>query len=271
MLLLTALGRRARNILFKRILTWADKVVCYEDQLIPPLGMPVIDESSDLVDFINNKSTNRELQYFLQSINPFIGKIHLSDEKIYGDQKVDGNGYQLFVDYTIDDVGMRYNNVIISFFESKGVWTAMHLFPKIFNVLNNGGLLVVDELENSLHPLLMAKIINLFTSPETNPGKGQLIFTTHNVLLMDKKYFRQDEIVFVAKDESDGNSSIYRLSDIEGVRSDLDFCKNYILGAFGAIPDLSDKEGDGIYELEKGNPESQYSKVADLHRRYNRS
>ena len=52
---------------------------------------------------------------------------------------------------------------------------------------------------------------------------------------MSNKYLRQDEIGFVEKDE-EGKSEFYKLSDVEGVRSDLDFCKNYILGAFGAIP-----------------------------------
>jgi hypothetical protein len=136
----------------------------------------------------------------------------------------------------------------MSSFESKGVWTAMHLFPLVYSVLNFGGLLTVDEMENSLHPLMMAKIINMFTSPETNPGKGQLIFTTHNALLMDKTYFRQDEIVFVTKNNSNGLSTIYRLSDIDGVRSDLDFCKNYIYGSFGALPELEENEAGSAYE-----------------------
>jgi len=246
-LLLTALGKRAQFPLFDKIYSWAVQGVSSykEPYMTGNFGPNYIDEKNDLVAFINDEKTKDALYSFIRSINPLIQGISLvsaaEPTKIRTKNK-DKDGYFLFFDYHISGEDNEFYRLLMSVKESKGVFTALHLFPKIFSILHNGGLLIVDELENSLHPLLMAKIVNLFTSPDTNPGKGQLIFTTHNVLLMDKKYFRQDEIIFVEKDNSTGSSSLYRLSDIDGVRSDLDFCKNYIYGAFGALPNLTENE-----------------------------
>jgi AAA15 family ATPase/GTPase len=254
-LLLTALGKRGNASLFMQIFSWVKGIAIQEEALNPPkVYSSVINKKEDIFTFLENKKAYNALLLFVQSVNPLIKSILLGESETYDIFKTNAEEKQLTFDYEIErldkhelnGIKKEIRSILISVLESKGVWTAIRLYPKIYNVLQNGGLLVVDELENSLHPLLMAKIINMFTSPETNPGHGQLIFTTHNVLLMDKKYFRQDEIVFVDKDMSSGNSSIYRLSDIDGVRSDLDFCKNYIYGAFGAIPDFSEGEGDEL-------------------------
>ena len=239
-LLITVLGKRANCTLFKNILIWASKNVFYCEPFNMPSGVSLIEETNDLLCFYKNKNNLNELSLFIHSINPVINNFVL--HKIDDPNNINNEKYITTFIYNISGSNIFSKNLNLSFNESKGVWTALYLYPKIYNALQNGGIIVIDELENSLHPLLMAKIINMFTSPETNPGKGQLIFTTHNVLLMDKKYFRQDEIVFVEKNIANGESTIYRLSDIDGVRSDLDFCKNYIYGAFGALPDFSNSE-----------------------------
>lgn len=124
-------------------------------------------------------------------------------------------------------------------FESTGTMAAMKLYPKIARVLENGGLMIVDELDRSIHPLLLLEIINMFMNPEINKHEAQLICTLHNVIIMDKKNLRRDEIWFVDKNER-GESELYSLADIiiddKKVRKDADYCKQYILGQFGAIP-----------------------------------
>jgi len=87
-----------------------------------------------------------------------------------------------------------------------------------------------------LHPSLLLDIINLFTNPETNPKHAQLICTMHNVILMDRRFLRRDEIWFVEKSK-EGESVLYSLADYSDVRNDADFCKNYILGKYGAVPE----------------------------------
>ena len=104
------------------------------------------------------------------------------------------------------------------------------------------GSLFVDELNIKLHPLLLKFIIDLFYEKNS---KAQLIYTTHDTTLMDKKFFRRDQIWFVQKDEF-GYSELTALSDFK-VRSDASFEKDYLAGVYGGIPLIKDfemKEGE---------------------------
>ena len=93
----------------------------------------------------------------------------------------------------------------------------------------------VDELDARLHPLLLKFIVDLFYNEKS---KAQLIYTTHDTTLMDKKFFRRDQVLFVQKDE-DGYSSLSTLSDFK-VRSDASFEKDYLSGVYGGIPMLKE-------------------------------
>ena len=111
--------------------------------------------------------------------------------------------------------------------------------------MENGLILVVDELDASLHPNLTQKIIELFHSKETNPKNAQLIFNTHNTNLLSpsSNLFRRDQIWFVKKDHY-GTASLYSLADFktDEVRKDDNYEKDYIAGQYGAIPYLGDFE-----------------------------
>ncbi len=100
----------------------------------------------------------------------------------------------------------------------------------------------IDELNVKLHPLLLKFIVDLFYEQNTT---AQLIYTTHDTTLMDKKFFRRDQIWFVQKDEY-GYSELSALSDFK-VRSDASFEKDYLAGVYGGIPFLKEfdmKEGE---------------------------
>ena len=100
----------------------------------------------------------------------------------------------------------------------------------------------VDELNVKLHPLLLKFIIDLFY---VDNNQAQLIYTTHDTTLMDKKFFRRDQILFVQKDKY-GYSELTALSDFK-VRSDASFEKDYLAGVYGGIPNLKEfkiKEGE---------------------------
>ena len=108
-------------------------------------------------------------------------------------------------------------------------------------ILNNRSIFV-DELNIKLHPLLLKFIIDLFYDKNST---AQLIYTTHDTTLMDKKFFRRDQIWFVQKDEF-GYSELSALSDFK-VRSDASFEKDYLAGVYGGIPlikEFSVKEGE---------------------------
>ena len=128
------------------------------------------------------------------------------------------------------------------YFESEGTLKSIMLFIYARMAIENDSSIFVDELNVKLHPLLLKFIIDLFYEKKS---KAQLIYTTHDTTLMDKKFFRRDQIWFVQKDEF-GYSELSALSDFK-VRSDASFEKDYLAGVYGGIPLLKDfemKEGE---------------------------
>ena len=137
--------------------------------------------------------------------------------------------------------------------ESNGTRKMFHLFDFFMDALRNGMVLFIDELDAKLHPLLTRYIINLFHNSETNIGNGQLIYSTHDTVNLNKETFRRDEIWFTEKNR-DGVSEIYALSDYilddedgnnkysKKVRNDATYNKDYLTGRYGAIPVLEEFE-----------------------------
>ena len=124
--------------------------------------------------------------------------------------------------------------------ESSGTKKFFALTGPILDVLENGDILVVDELDSKLHPNLVGKIVSLFNSKELNQKNAQLIFNTHNTNLLKEDLFRRDQIWFTEKNKY-GASKLYSLADFksDSVRKSEPFEENYIRGKYGAIPFLS--------------------------------
>ncbi|MDD6395542.1 MAG: ATP-binding protein [Firmicutes bacterium] len=118
--------------------------------------------------------------------------------------------------------------------ESTGTLRFLLYIQRIVDMLERGGVFIVDEFSARLHPLLTKLIVDIFQSSENKDS--QLIFTTHDISLLNFKQFRRDEIVFVDKNER-GESTLYSLSDLK-VREDATFNKDYLQGKYGAIPVL---------------------------------
>lgn len=127
--------------------------------------------------------------------------------------------------------------------ESIGTQKLYSVSTFILLALVAGGVIFIDELDKSLHPLLTRMLINLFHDPKNNPKNAQLIFATHDVSLLDNKMFRRDQITFIEK-EYEGNTDIYRLSDIKGVKDNIPYDEWYLSGRFSAIPVIGDIELD---------------------------
>lgn len=134
--------------------------------------------------------------------------------------------------------------------ESSGTIKMINLFNFLLDALKEGQILFIDELDAKLHPLLTRYIINLFHNSETNIGNGQLIYSTHDTVNLNKDTFRRDEIWFAEKNR-DGISEIYALSDYileddkssgKKVRNDATYNKDYLTGRYGAIPVLEEFE-----------------------------
>ena len=134
--------------------------------------------------------------------------------------------------------------------ESDGTQKLFFLLGPILDILDNGRVLIIDEMEARLHPLMTRAIIGMFSSPKTNPKRAQLIFTTHDINLLSNKLFRRDQIWFIEKDHP-GRSHLYSLAEIKTVRNDSSFENDYIQGRYGAIPFLGDIRQETINEEAK--------------------
>ena len=121
--------------------------------------------------------------------------------------------------------------------ESDGTRKLMALAPAIESALRNGGLLLVDEIERELHPMLVDYIVAKFQNKSSNPNGAQIIFTTHNTELMNETLIRKDQIYFVDKSQNDGSSELYTISEFSTKTTD-NIRKGYLLGKYGAIPNI---------------------------------
>ena len=139
--------------------------------------------------------------------------------------------------------GKDNNNYPLSlFYESEGTIKSIMLFIYARTAVLSNKSIFVDELNVKLHPLLLKFIVDLFYDENSS---AQLLYTTHDTTLMDKRFFRRDQIWFVQKDEY-GYSELVALSDYK-VRLDASFEKDYLAGVYGGIPKLTDfelKEGE---------------------------
>ena len=117
------------------------------------------------------------------------------------------------------------------FDESEGTIKSIMLFIYASNAIMTNKSMFIDELNVKLHPLLLKFIVDLFYDYNS---KAQLIYTTHDTTLMDKKFFRRDQIWFVQKDQY-GYSELSSLSDFR-IRTDASFEKDYLAGVYGGIP-----------------------------------
>ena len=132
--------------------------------------------------------------------------------------------------------------------ESAGTRKLFELAPLIINTLAYGGVLIIDELDRSMHPQIAEMIIKLFNDVEVNPGGAQLIFSTHNDSLMSPALLRRDQIWFAEK--TDGASRFFSLDDFDKkkVTPTSPFARWYAEGRFGAIPSI---DYQGVVKLLK--------------------
>ena len=118
--------------------------------------------------------------------------------------------------------------------ESEGTNKLFALAGILLDTLRTGKILLIDELDARLHPLITRELICLFNSNETNPHNAQLIFTTHDTNLLSSKTFRKDQIWFTEKDNK-GATDLYSLVEYK-VGKNASFERDYMIGKYGAIP-----------------------------------
>lgn len=146
----------------------------------------------------------------------------------------DGNKATLHMPYGVHRANGK-DHEINFLLQSSGTRSAYILLSMLLPILKHGGLAVIDELENDLHPHMLDAIINLFLSPESNPHSAQLIFSSHSHNLLNS--LLKEQIVLVEKDET-LNTWAYSLDQVEGVRVDDNFYAKYLAGAYGGVPEF---------------------------------
>lgn len=119
--------------------------------------------------------------------------------------------------------------------ESHGTQEFVRMFPWLIGALATGGMAVIDELDQALHPKLAAEIVRWFQSPESNPKNAILWFTSQTTDLMD---MLEKEEIFLCEKGTDGNTAVTGLKNFQGVRRGGNFRRMYLDGSFGAIPRL---------------------------------
>ena len=127
--------------------------------------------------------------------------------------------------------------------ESDGTRKLMALAPAMERALECGGLLLVDELEKEMHPLMVEMIVSKFQSQSSNPNHAQIIFTTHDTELLYMNLLRKDQLYFADKSKKDGASELYSISELQTPTNE-NIRKGYLLGKYGGTPDIEIEEVD---------------------------
>ena len=197
------------------------------------------ENSMDDWDLLQNVSDfySKHNEYF-QKTKEFLKKsdLGLIDVQIESKQKEDirGNTKNIFYPYGVHK--SKNETFTLPFhLESGGTRNLYNKLSFIFPSLQKGSTCFIDELENNLHPNILSSIINLFIDPETNPKGAQLICTTHANHLMNELSKYQ---IFIVEKNLECESDIYRLDEVEGVRSDDNLSKKYLAGSYGGVPDI---------------------------------
>lgn len=184
---------------------------------------------------VNDEAYRKRVEHYLRLIDVGIKRIEIQTETVVNEHTGEKKEEKIVhtVHNTYDNKGAVAGEKLFDLRqESTGTLRFLSYIQNIIEMIARGGVFIVDEMSARLHPLLTKLIVDIFSSSENE--KAQLIFTTHDISLLNYDQFRRDEIVFIDKNER-GESSLYALSDLK-VREDAAFSKDYLQGKYGAIP-----------------------------------
>lgn len=199
-------------------------------ELMNKLGIPIDDFEMEIID---NKMSETLMAALKKSYKEKIkNMMNFKSIELKVKQKVYDNDWD---GYTISDFGFEL--------ESAGTKKLFEIAGPIISAINNGSVVLIDEIDARLHPSLVRHLVMMFNSISQNPNNAQLICNTHDVTLLDED-IRRDQIYFLEKDEY-GVSKLYSLCDFKGIRKDSKILKQYLLGVYGALPNIKDSGING--------------------------
>ncbi len=189
---------------------------------------------------LKTESWNKKLNYINHIIINLVKEADFGPQKIefkYNSQdEVDNNNQiaNLYSQYIVDNEDAEYRRSVqvpSEITESVGTLKLIKFIAPFVDTIIDGGVIVVDELDASLHPEVVAAIVKTFADPEVNTKGAQLLFTTHDPVYLNHNLFRRDEIVFVEKNYDTLESTISTLDDFD-IRGDERYLKNYLEGKY---------------------------------------
>ncbi|MFH1533309.1 MAG: ATP-binding protein [Nitrospirota bacterium] len=222
---------RSNHILSEKIAQYWQKVETnvveagwIGDRLLP-------NATQNLFEVLNFYSENEPLK---KEAEKLLRKFDLGFENIDIKKEKKEDGFTIDVN-VIHSFGDKKHSLPLKY-TSEGTKHLFVLLKMILQVLTNGGIAIIDEIDASLHPDMVMSLYELFISPETNPHNAQIIFSTHShrILTEADKY----QIVLTEKNNK-GVTEAWRLDEVEGVRADDNYYTKYIAGVYGAIPKIN--------------------------------
>lgn len=195
---------------------------------------------SEGIDVFTNEGLQNNLLEQLQhakydkdnSLNDFIvNMLKKADINISGFDLTDDDSNNIITKHTVLDKEYLLNFDL----ESNGTKRLFSYSPIIKEALELGKTIVIDEIDNCLHPMLTKALVEMFQDKQTNKNGAQLIFNTHEINLLDLDLLRRDQIYFVEKNYKTATSDLYSLDEFSP-RNNENINKGYMLGRYGAVP-----------------------------------
>lgn len=202
----------------------------------------------DLIDYSNNEENLKEFSLkLLKEADILIKDIKVDYEEkemtdpIAGlDNKYKIKNVNIELEHEVVDANKNVHSYKLNFFEeSSGTRVLFAVAPFLKRAFESNKVIIVDELEKSMHPSLVEFIVKLFNNKEINKVNSQLIFTTHAINLLNLELLRRDQIWFTEKNPETECSDLYPL-DSFSVRKDENILKGYMNGRYGAVPFIKD-------------------------------
>lgn len=214
------------NIATKDLLDYSNS-----DENLKEFALKLLKEADILIKDINVDYEEKEMD---DIVGAFVSQLVKNDEKF----KVKNFNIELEHE-VIDDNDNKHTYKLNFAEESSGTRVLFAFAPFLKRAFENTKVIIVDELEKSMHPTLVEFIVKLFNNKNINKANSQLIFTTHAINLLNLELLRRDQIWFTEKNPKNGVSDLYPL-DSFSVRKDENIQKGYINGRYGAIPFIRD-------------------------------
>lgn len=236
---------------FEKILRTNSSVISTANQIGNPLAVKVVEYFSAIQSsFDDNDKNGKKLPVSIGSAAKFfhsapdmkekaekiIQRFDLGIHKFSIEEISLNNGTKMFFPIAHHKHNDSDVDVPLALYEeSGGTKNLFVLLKDILIALETGQMVIFDELDNNLHPLMVPEIINLFRSKNHNPKNAQLFFSTHNPQILSELH--KTQIVIVEKNEKN-ISEAWKLSDIEGVRPNENYVTKYLAGVYGGIPNF---------------------------------